>query len=76
MAKTADYTRRAVDNYRQKHDFVQIKLDKGAKEFLQNALDGMSVTAFCSQVVNDKVKEMQALADTKNTAERSAAGIK
>lgn len=32
MAKTADYTRRAVDNYRSKFDLVQIRLPKGTKD--------------------------------------------
>lgn len=32
MAETAEYTRRAVDNYRSKYDFVQIRLPKGTRE--------------------------------------------
>ena len=32
MAKTADYTRRAVDNYRAKFDTAQIRLPKGTRE--------------------------------------------
>ena len=32
MAKTAEYTRRAVDNYRAKFDTAQIRLPKGTRE--------------------------------------------
>lgn len=32
MAETAEYTRRAVDNYRSKYDFAQIRLPKGTRE--------------------------------------------
>lgn len=32
MAKTAEYTRRAVDNYRSKFDTAQIRLPKGTRE--------------------------------------------
>lgn len=59
MAKTAVYTRRAVDKYRDKYDFIQVKLDKGSKDYLKQTLGGVSVTAFCSQIVNDYIKAMQ-----------------
>lgn len=32
MARTADYTRKAINNYRSKFDLVQIRLPKGTKE--------------------------------------------
>ena len=35
MAKTASYTKKAIDDYRQKHDFLNITLDKGVKDRLQ-----------------------------------------
>lgn len=34
MAKTASYTKKAVDDYRKKHDFLNITLDKGVKDRL------------------------------------------
>ena len=34
MGKTPEYTKKAVDNYRSKFDFVQIRLPKGTKERL------------------------------------------
>lgn len=34
QGKTASYTLRANDNYRAKHDFLNITLDKGEKEKL------------------------------------------
>lgn len=32
MAKTANYTRKAIDNYRTKFDLAQIRLPKGTRE--------------------------------------------
>lgn len=32
MARTADYTRKAINNYRSKFDLVQIRLPKGTKD--------------------------------------------
>ena len=37
MAKTPDYTRRAVENYRNKFDLIQVRLPKGTKERIINA---------------------------------------
>lgn len=34
MAKTPDYVKRAVNNYRDKFDFIQIRFPKGTKERL------------------------------------------
>lgn len=54
MAKTADYTRRAVDAYREKFDLVQIRLPKGTKERIQAITEGqMSVATYCSQTILD-----------------------
>ena len=36
MGKTPDYTKKAVDSYRSKFDFVQIRLPKGMKEELKS----------------------------------------
>jgi hypothetical protein len=36
MGKTPEYTKKAVDNYRSKFDFVQIRLPKGMKEELRS----------------------------------------
>ena len=32
MAKTANYTRKAIDNYRTKFDLAQIRLPKGTRD--------------------------------------------
>lgn len=37
MAKTPEYTRRAVENYRNKFDLIQVRLPKGTKERIINA---------------------------------------
>jgi len=34
MAKTAVYTKKAIDDYRKKHDFINLTVDKGLKERL------------------------------------------
>ena len=34
MAKTATYTKKAIDDYRKKHDFINLTVDKGLKERL------------------------------------------
>lgn len=34
MGKTPEYTKKAVDNYRSKFDFIQLRLPKGTKEKL------------------------------------------
>lgn len=31
MAKTASYTKKAIDDYRKQHDFLNITMDKGIK---------------------------------------------
>ncbi len=36
MSKTPEYTKKAVNNYRQKFDLIQIRLPKGTKERLQD----------------------------------------
>ena len=37
MAKTPEYTRRAVENYRNKFDLIQVRLPKGTRERIANA---------------------------------------
>lgn len=34
MAKTASYTKKAIDDYRKKHDFLNLTLEKGVKDRL------------------------------------------
>lgn len=34
MAKTASYTKKAIDDYRKQHDFLNLTLDKGVKDRL------------------------------------------
>lgn len=36
MSKTPEYTKKAVNNYRQKFDLIQVRFPKGTKERLQN----------------------------------------
>ncbi len=44
MAKTKIYTKKAVDNYRTKHDFLNLTLDLGVKDRLKNVgLDNKTI---------------------------------
>lgn len=36
MAKTKSYTKKAVDNYRSKHDFLNLTLPMGTKERIKD----------------------------------------
>lgn len=55
MAKTPSYTKRAIDNYRKKFDFIQIKLDKGMKELIESKT-GEKASAYISKIVNEQLK--------------------
>lgn len=55
--KTKDYTRRAVDNYNQKFDFVRVRLPKGTIERIKGALkDGESINSYCADAVLEKLE--------------------
>ena len=53
MAKTKIYTKKAVDNYRNKHDFLNLTLDLGVKDRLK-AVDLDNKT-----IVNMIIKELE-----------------
>lgn len=44
--KTADYTRRAIENYKKKFDQVLVNLPKGTKEKIKSLCPGMTPGAF------------------------------
>lgn len=46
MKDTPEYTKKAVKNYREKFDVVQLRLPKGTKEEIENIADGKSVHDF------------------------------
>lgn len=46
MAKTASYTKKAIDNYRKNKDFLNLTLDKGVKDRLTAAgLDNKTIVS-------------------------------
>lgn len=51
MAKTPDYVKRAVNNYRDKFDFIQVRLPKGTKERLADK--GNVNDYICGLILND-----------------------
>ena len=54
VLKTPDYTRRAVKNYRDKHDFLNITLDKGEIEQFKSV--GMDVSTI-RDLIRDEYKK-------------------
>ena len=62
MAKTAEYTRRAVENYRAKFDTAQIRLPKGTRERAKAAninVNDIAVSAVLAYLddLEDKAEE-------------------
>lgn len=65
MGKTPEYTKKAINNYRDKFDFIQIRFPKGTKERLQSA-DVGNINDYVVKCVIDKLnsKESTEVADT------------
>lgn len=57
MAKTADYTRKAIDNYNAKFDRITVNLPKGCKDII-TAKTGKSATAWARDIL---VRELERL---------------
>lgn len=74
MGKTPEYTKKAINNYRDKFDFIQIRFPKGTKEHLQSA-DVGNINDYVVKCVIDKLnsKESTEVADT--TPDTEAAEI-
>lgn len=54
MGKTPEYTKKAINNYRDKFDFIQIRFPKGTKDRLQSAGVG-NINDFVVKCVLDKL---------------------
>lgn len=54
MGKTPEYTKKAINNYRDKFDFIQIRFPKGTKDRLQSA-DVGNINDFVVKCVLDKL---------------------
>lgn len=57
--KTADYTRRAIDKYQTRYDYVSVRFEKGIKERLKAALQGQSISGFISDLVLAELERME-----------------
>ena len=66
MPKTPEYTKKAINNYREKFDFIQVRFPKGTKEKLKEVGDKNSFIVNC--VLNALDGSQNADTDTK-TAE-------
>lgn len=58
MGKVADYTKKAINNYRNKFDVMQIRLPKGTRDRI-SALTDMSHNEFISKAVIEKIESME-----------------
>lgn len=54
MAKTKAYTKKAIDNYRSQHDFINLTMDLGIKERLKNV--GIDNKIICSLIIKELEK--------------------
>lgn len=77
MARTADYTRKAINNYRSKFDLVQIRLPKGTKDRAAESdinINDIAVSAVLAyldaletQAENNLPQELEKTAEKANT---------
>lgn len=58
MSKTPDYTKKAISNYRDKFDVMQIRLPKGTRDRI-SVLTDMSHNEFISKAVVEKIESME-----------------
>lgn len=56
MKNTPDYTKKAVKNYLEKFDVMQLRLPKGTKEEIEKIADGKSVHDFIVDCVLNAIK--------------------
>ncbi len=63
MAKTPEYTRRAVDNYRKSKDFIQIQLPAGTKAELESIIN-RKAAGYISEMVLKKLEELKSGVET------------
>ncbi len=66
MAKTPEYTRRAVDNYRKSKDFIQIQLPAGTKAELESIIN-RKAAGYISEMVLQKLEELKSGVETQDT---------
>lgn len=57
--KTADYTRRANNNYRNKKDNINILLEKGTKERIFNKYGKIAISKYIQELIEKDLKEKE-----------------
>lgn len=74
MARTADYTRKAINNYRSKFDLVQIRLPRGTKDRAAEAginINDIAVSAVLAYLDALESKAENLPQETEKTAEKA-----
>lgn len=56
MAKTAVYTKKAVDAYRAKFDFIQVRLDKGEKERIEKIIAPEKIGEYAKKLIYESLE--------------------
>lgn len=56
--KTKEYTRRAIDKYRENKDVIYLTLEKGTKEKIET-MTGEKAGAFIRKIVMEKIKDLE-----------------
>lgn len=64
MKDTPEYTKKAVKNYREKFDVVQLRLPKGKKEDIEKIADGKSVHDFIVDCILNAIKNESSTKDS------------
>ena len=74
MARTADYTRKAINNYRSKFDLVQIRLPRGTKDRAAEAdinINDIAVSAVLAYLDDLERKAENLPQEPEKTAEKA-----
>ena len=70
MAKTAEYTRKAIDKYRNQYDFINLRFPKGTKERLEEmGITNNDLVDECLRFIDDVYEAMKEDAQPDETAE-------
>lgn len=57
MAKTPIYTKKAIANYREKFDFVQVRLNKGEKERIEKIIFPQKLNDYIITLIYNDLEE-------------------
>lgn len=72
MGKTPEYTKKAINNYRDKFDFIQIRFPKGTKDRLQSA-DVGNINDYVVKCVLDNLNGEESTKVAETTPDTEAA---